>query len=285
MPSPVGFFKANVASNKSFYVVSAFSIVALLLALVATGYQFSLFGDTERDGEYYMNLSKGPLDGTCGAKPFSEHLPLEFTYHISTGDLSYKCMPPLFFQVICHLAVTITLVGLSLASYLFGILVVQRKAFVFLFGYILISICMIRVGITEIVISIGSNNFCKNELLSSVKFNSPTGIVPTSVSCYLTHYIVFGFYEVIVGIISVLHSIILSFFFINYFKLKQKQKEDEQKPYEDVKFDDKGHVVSVTDDVKPTTTGTVAVELPESNTAVEQPTVNDAITEHAVLAG
>ncbi|EKE40541.1 hypothetical protein ENUP19_0041G0087 [Entamoeba nuttalli] len=282
MPKFLDYFKNHGSHKFSFQIMTVISIFCFILSLIAFIYQFVFFGESDSDKGLYMNLTSSPMNGTCSSEPFDSNTPLDFTYKTEQGEYSFTCMYPLFFQVIAHLAVIFLVTTLSIGSYVFGLILVQRKGLIFDIGYGIASIGMAIIGVAEVCLAISSNNFCKNDLLSQVDF-SLSQIQPTGITCHFQHYVAFGIYQVIIGVITFLHSISVGYFYLHYRKQKIEERKQNAKPYEDLKFDDYGKVVNKNFDED----GSQPIELTQplgSHVGTEETPANDSRTEHAILA-
>ncbi|KAL7717460.1 Transmembrane protein [Entamoeba marina] len=273
----LNYLKTTTASKLSFQILTVVSVLFFLLTLIPFIYQFVFFQQSEKNNSLYMDLTESPINGTCTSDPFSEHLPLDFTYVIEDEGLgqstySYSCTPPLLFQVICHLALSFMVFSLCIFSYIFGLVLCQRKASVFLISYFLTSVTTIVIGITDIILAYDSNDFCENEII-----NLAAGeFVVVDVECHFTTYFVFAIYEIITGILCTLHSCAIGYFFWIYYRQKVAERNKKEKAYEDMKFDDKGKVISITngDDFGDN----------ESKYGTEMREKSDSVTEHVIVA-
>ncbi|GAB1227044.1 hypothetical protein ENUP19_0317G0049 [Entamoeba nuttalli] len=240
------YFRRVQSQKTSFKLLVILTAFCGIMSLVAFSYQFILYGKSEETDGIYMDLTFESTNGTCHSYPFKENRPLDFIYFTDVGVYKFYCMPPLTYQVICHLFATMLTFILSIVSFVFGSVLVQKISIIFILAYIAFSFLLLIVGITDTVMGFNSDKFCNNELLNTVDFTHSIS-KPSSIQCNIDYITYFGVYEIIVALFAAAHGVIIGCLFFDYFKSKKALRDEQQKPYAGLKFDSQGNVIKSDD--------------------------------------
>ncbi|EDR28645.1 hypothetical protein EDI_311780 [Entamoeba dispar SAW760] len=240
------YFRRVQSQKTSFKILIILTTLCGIMSLVAFSYQFILYGKSEEDDGLYMDLTFDSTNGTCHSYPFKENRPLDFTYFTDAGAYKFYCMPPLTYQIVCHLFATMFTFIFSIVSFVFGSVLVQKKSLIFILAYIAFSFVLLIVGIADTVMGFNSDKFCNNELLSTVDFTHSIS-EPFSIQCDIDYITYFGVYEIIVALFAAAHGVIIGCLFFDYSKSKKALRDEQQKPYADLKFDSQGNVIKSDD--------------------------------------
>lgn len=225
-----GYFAKTGRKRKSFIIITILAMIALVLGIFSFGYQFIYFQEVENSNGLYMNLSEKSPGGVCASYPFSDNLPLEFTYITPIGEYSYVCRPEIFLQMIGHVVVTFSFSFFCGATYVFGIILVQKKVFYFIPLFAIFSLSMIIVCVYEIIITEGNVAYCESDLIRDVfngtktEFTPEPVVYPTDIDCSMTSNIVFAVFRIILGCYGLVVTALITVVYLMYRRDKKQEQ-------------------------------------------------------------
>lgn len=228
------YFSGRGKKRKSFIIVTILSVIGLLLGVFTFGYQFIYFKEVEKSDGLYMNLSEKSTGGVCSADPFSSHLPLSFTYNTKMGDYSYTCRPEIFLQMIGHVIVSFSFTFFCGATYVFGMILVQKKVFYFIPLFALFSLSLGIVGVYEIIITQNNVTFCENDLIREVfngtktEFTPEPVVYPDDIECSMNSNIAFASFRVVLAFYGLVLTVIITIIYLMYRREKIRERNNEE---------------------------------------------------------
>ena len=220
------YLKSSVYSRLPFQLVTAGTLICFIFVAVVFIYGITMFKENDVDNGIYMNLSELPGSTSCSNPPYSDNLPLHFKYSVNGTDYEFKCRPPVLYQAICHFAIVVFLIAFLITSYVFGLLVRQRKGIILSIGYGVLSIAVFIFGVLDYVLVIRTKDFCDNGL-ENIKVEMPFD----EVKCMTASYYVFATIEILTGVLGVIDASAIAFFFIKFYKEKKAKRAEAEKKY------------------------------------------------------
>ena len=216
------FYKRYLEGNHCFHCIIVVFFCFCMISLVNCVWLIYFYGKTEYSNGLYMNLTPFPDNGTCDSYPFDEYYPLEFEYITENGKYHYSCPPPKFYFEIGHTLVSSLETVCILFVFFAGAIFVHWSVIPGCICLILVNSIVFSCGITDLIITKQSLNYCQNELFSLIDFSNST-IQPVSFHCKDSGFKQYASFETFTGIILYVYVIFIS---ILYFILRKKKITD-----------------------------------------------------------